>query len=157
MDVCAASRWRCPVIADREGLWITGGFAADNFQSPFTPAGFFCPKLNETIFATLFATQRNGTGRDQATRPNLSELIIGSFFRREGINWNGRARTDANCKTVYTSSILVVASSNNFNGLRQLFHRPRGCVFRYWGSKGDPKKRDCLDRSSLVGYRPYDL
>jgi hypothetical protein len=67
--------------------------------------------------ATIFATQLPNTGRDWrvsvSSRPMREPNKINCF----GTKAHFAVRSQANCKTVYTSSILVVASINIINAL----------------------------------------
>jgi hypothetical protein len=60
--------------------------------------------------ATIFATQLPNIGRDWGVSGAERDMLETNKVNRFGMKAHYSAQTQANCKTVYTSSILVVAS-----------------------------------------------
>jgi hypothetical protein len=60
--------------------------------------------------ATIFATQLPNTGRDLRVSAGLRLILKPNKISRFGMTAHYLVHAQANCKTVYTSSILVVAS-----------------------------------------------
>jgi hypothetical protein len=67
--------------------------------------------------ATIFATQLPNIGRDWKVSGGLGRILEPNKINRFGIKPHYTVQSQANCKTVYTSSILVVASINIINDL----------------------------------------
>jgi hypothetical protein len=69
-------------------------------------------------FATIFATELLNTGQDRAVSDGQGWSPKSNEMNQIQINRDNSGQRAANCKTVYTSSILVVASTNIINNLR---------------------------------------
>jgi hypothetical protein len=67
--------------------------------------------------ATIFATQLLNMGQDRAVSDSQRPTPKSNKISRIDIKKDCLGRQQANCKTVYTSSILVVVSTLKINDL----------------------------------------
>jgi hypothetical protein len=70
-------------------------------------------KYRSAVSATIFATERLNIGRDWKVSSGLLRILELNKISRFGMKAHYSVQFQANCKTVYTSSILVVASTSS--------------------------------------------
>jgi hypothetical protein len=71
----------------------------------------------------------HGTEGNRAVLNGAALVYFPRFYGVIGIRRDGLGRYSANCKTVYTSSILVVASTIQINDLVAIFEKQGARAF----------------------------
>jgi hypothetical protein len=102
----------------------------------------------ENSLATPFATQLIGTEYDALIRATVLQLKKTNRITLLGTRWHGVLQIKPSCKTVYTSSILVVASSNKINDLARFLGYPDLLISFLQGPLGT---RPFPDHSEFAG------